>query len=132
MLQSDPALDDVKLILFDEFHERSLQADLSLALAMESQAILREDLKILVMSATLETESVSTLLGNAPIIRSEGKMFPIETFYLSQPLPERLEQVGDLLLRQTDALVLHREFERRSLRPPANHRMSRIAGRAEG
>ena len=92
MLQSNPALDDVKLILFDEFHERSLQADLSLALAMESQAVLREDLKIVVMSATLEAESVSTLLSDAPIIRSEGKMFPVETFYLPKPLSERLEQ----------------------------------------
>ena len=77
MLQSNPSLDGIKLILFDEFHERSLQADLRLALAMESQAVLREDLKIVVMSATFEAESVSTLLSDAPIIRSEGKMFPV-------------------------------------------------------
>ena len=92
MLQSDPALEDVQLILFDEFHERSLQADLGLALALESQAVLREDLKIVVMSATLETENVAALLGNAPIVRSEGKIFPVETFYLPQLTGVRLER----------------------------------------
>ena len=91
MLQNDPALTDAGLIIFDEFHERNLQADLGLALAMESQAILREDMKIMVMSATLETESIASLLGDAPIICSEGKMFPVKTYYLTNPPAEKLE-----------------------------------------
>jgi len=81
-LQYDPSLEDVALIIFDEFHERSLHADLSLALALESQSILREDLKILIMSATLNTSGIATLLGNAPIIESEGRSFPVERHYL--------------------------------------------------
>jgi ATP-dependent helicase HrpB len=81
-LQQDPSLEDIALIIFDEFHERSLHADLSLALSLESQAILREDLKILIMSATLNTSAISKLLNNAPIIQSEGRTFPVERIYL--------------------------------------------------
>ena len=81
-LQHDPSLEDVALIIFDEFHERSIHADLSLALALESQTILREDLRLLIMSATLNTSSISELLDNAPIIQSEGRAFPVERFYL--------------------------------------------------
>ncbi|MCD6213050.1 MAG: ATP-dependent helicase HrpB [Sulfurovum sp.] len=81
-LQSDPSLEDVALIIFDEFHERSLHADLSLALALESQSVLREDLKILVMSATLNTSAISNILNNAPIIESEGRAYPVESVYL--------------------------------------------------
>jgi len=81
-LQSDPALEDIALIIFDEFHERSLHADLSLALSLESQAVLREDLKILVMSATLNTTAISALLNDAPLIQSEGRAFPVESIYL--------------------------------------------------
>ena len=81
-LQNDPSLEDVALIIFDEFHERSLHADLSLALALESQSVLREDLKILVMSATLNTTAISKLLKNAPLIQSEGRAFPVESTYL--------------------------------------------------
>ena len=81
-LQHDPSLEDVALVIFDEFHERSLHADLSLALAIESQNILREDLKILVMSATLNTDAISKLLDNAPIIQSKGRSFPVESIYL--------------------------------------------------
>ena len=81
-LQHDPSLEDIALIIFDEFHERSLHADLSLALSLESQAILREDLKILIMSATLNTSAISKLLDNAPIIQSEGRTFPVERIYL--------------------------------------------------
>jgi len=91
MLQNDPALENVGLIIFDEFHERSLHADLGLALALECQAVLREDLKILVMSATLETERIASLLGNAPVIRSEGRAFPVDTQYLLRSAGERLE-----------------------------------------
>jgi len=81
-LQNDPSLEDVALIIFDEFHERSLHADLSLALALESQAVLREDLKILVMSATLNTKAIAELLQGAPLIQSEGRAYPVESIYL--------------------------------------------------
>ena len=81
-LQHDPSLEDVALIIFDEFHERSIHADLSLALALESQSVLREDLKLLIMSATLNTSAISKLLDNAPIVQSEGRAFPVERFYL--------------------------------------------------
>lgn len=81
MLQSDPALGEIGLVIFDEFHERNLQTDLGLALTLDAQHVLRDDLRLLVMSATLDTEAVSTLLGDAPIIHSEGKSYPVETHY---------------------------------------------------
>ncbi len=82
MLQQDNTLEDVGLVIFDEFHERSLHADLALALCREIQTVLREDLRILIMSATLDGEQLSTLLGNAPILTSEGRQYPIQLFYL--------------------------------------------------
>lgn len=81
MLQDDPSLDGVGLVIFDEFHERSLQADLGLALSLQTQALLRDDLKLLVMSATLEAEPVAKLLGGAPVVSSEGRAYPVETMY---------------------------------------------------
>jgi len=87
-LQHDPALEDVALIIFDEFHERSLHADLSLALSLESQTILRDDLKILLMSATLNTDAISKLLNNAPIIESQGRSYPVERIYLAPATPQ--------------------------------------------
>jgi len=81
-LQSDPSLEDIALVIFDEFHERSLHADLSLALTLESQSVLREDLKVLVMSATLNTTGISKVLDNAPIITSEGRAYPVESVFL--------------------------------------------------
>lgn len=91
MLQQDPELADVGLIIFDEFHERNLQGDLGLALALEAQSVLREDLRLLVMSATLDAEPVAAMLGDAPIITSEGRMFPIETVYAERRVSERME-----------------------------------------
>jgi ATP-dependent helicase HrpB len=91
MLQDDPALETAGLVIFDEFHERSLHADLGLALALESRAVLRPDLRILVMSATLEGAPVARLLGNAPIVTSEGRGFPIETRYLPPRPGTRIE-----------------------------------------
>lgn len=87
LLQSDPSLDGYGLIIFDEFHERSLDADLGLALTHEARSIFRDEapLKLLIMSATLDGEGISTLLGNAPIIRSEGRHFPIKIVYTGQP-----------------------------------------------
>ncbi|MDX8380683.1 MAG: ATP-dependent helicase HrpB [Ghiorsea sp.] len=83
-LQADPELQNTALVIFDEYHERSLHADLSLALCLQSQQILREDLKVLVMSATLNTQAVASLLDDAPIIQSEGRSFPVDNKYLDR------------------------------------------------
>jgi ATP-dependent helicase HrpB len=80
MIQSDNALEDVGLIIFDEFHERSLHADLALALSLNAQQLLRNDLRILIMSATLDTINLSEKLG-APLIVSQGKQYPVEIVY---------------------------------------------------
>ncbi len=82
-LQSDPGLIGTSLLIFDEFHERSLQADLGLALALDAAAALRPDLRILIMSATLDAEAAARLLGGAPVIHAEGRSFPVEVRYLS-------------------------------------------------
>ncbi len=87
MLQNDPALENAALVIFDEFHERSLHADLGLALSLQSQELLRDDLKLMVMSATLDTEAVSALLGDAPVITSEGRSYPVTDRYLDARTP---------------------------------------------
>ncbi len=79
LLQSDPELSGVGLIIFDEFHERSLNADLGLALCLDIQEGLRADLRLLVMSATLDIATVTAMLGNCPAIHAEGRVFPVET-----------------------------------------------------
>ncbi|BCA79318.1 ATP-dependent helicase HrpB [Desulfuromonas sp. AOP6] len=81
-LQSDPLLEDVGLIIFDEFHERNLHSDLALALCRDAQMGLRDDLKILVMSATLDAGPVAGLLGGAPLLTSEGRSYPVDVRYL--------------------------------------------------
>lgn len=91
MLQADPALEGVGAILFDEFHERHLHGDLGLALSMQAQSLLREDLRIVVMSATLDAAPVAELLGGAPVIHSCGRAFPVETRYMSLRLNGPLE-----------------------------------------
>lgn len=84
MLQDDPSLPGVAGLIFDEFHERSLEADLGLALALDAQQALREDLKLLVMSATLDTQALLTLLGkDTPLIECPGRSWPVSTFYRS-------------------------------------------------
>jgi ATP-dependent helicase HrpB len=99
-LQRDATLEGVALVIFDEFHERSLNADLALALTLESQAALNEDLKILVMSATLDGARVAKVLDNAPIVRSEGRLFPIEMRYVPPPATARIEPaVTNIILR---------------------------------
>jgi ATP-dependent helicase HrpB len=80
-LQSDPTLEGVGLVIFDEFHERSLHADTALALIREVQSALREDLRVLVMSATLDAENLARVLGDAPVISSAGRAFPVEIKY---------------------------------------------------
>ena len=81
LIQNDPALTGVGLVIFDEFHERSIHADTGLALCLDSQEGFRPDLRILVMSATIDTEAISGLLGNAPIVQVQGRQFPVETRY---------------------------------------------------
>ena len=88
-LQSDPSLEGVAAVIFDEFHERNLQADLGLALCLDCQAGLREDLRILVMSATLDVAPIAELMGDAPVIASAGRAFPVETRYLGKPPIDR-------------------------------------------
>ena len=93
MLQSDPALEGVAAVLFDEFHERSLQADLALALALDARETLGAPVKFLIMSATLEAEGIARLLGGAPVVRAAGRSFPVQTRYAgtgAPPLPEAL------------------------------------------
>ena len=86
-LQDDPALENTACVIFDEFHERSLHADLGLALCIESRSHLRDDLRLLVMSATLDGEEVSSLLGGAPVIKSGGRAYPVEVRYMADERP---------------------------------------------
>ncbi|HET9108649.1 MAG TPA: ATP-dependent helicase HrpB [Steroidobacteraceae bacterium] len=91
MLQSDPALEGVAAVVFDEYHERSLQADLGLALVLDARESVAPDLRILVMSATLEGAAVSRLLGDAPVVAAHGRSFPVQTRYAGKgapPLPD--------------------------------------------
>jgi ATP-dependent helicase HrpB len=100
MILDDPELPGIGAVLFDEFHERSLDADLGLALALDCQRALREDLRILAMSATLDGARVAQLLGGAPVIACEGRMFPVETRYLGRDANARLEdQMADAVMR---------------------------------
>jgi len=109
-LQTDPGLEGVAMVIFDEFHERSLQADLALALSLDIRRVLRKDLKTLVMSATLDCGPVASLLGGAPVISSGGEAFPVEERYREndrgKPLPEKI--VGTVLtaLRETSGDIL--------------------------
>lgn len=111
MIQSDPALEGIGCVIFDEFHERNLQADLGLALLLQSQELLREELKILVMSATLEQQAIVKLLGdNTPVISSEGRSFPVSTYYQGgSPTPfdaARVASVIEQALENDDASLL--------------------------
>lgn len=101
LLQDDPTLFEVSAIIFDEFHERSLQADLGLALGLDAQQVLRPDLRILIMSATLDATGIGDWLG-APVIRSEGRQFPVETHYLN---PAEAAAAGNLPFQKLTNLV---------------------------
>ncbi len=105
MIQSDPDLTGIGAVIFDEFHERSLNADLGLALAWEIRAVLRPDLQILVMSATLDADPVAALLDDAPVITSEGRSFPVTTHHLDRALPKgtRLEAATANLVAEAAA-----------------------------
>ena len=110
MIQTDNTLEEVGLVIFDEFHERNLQADLALALCLQVQEVVRSDLKILIMSATLDGAKIAALLNNAPIITSNGRQYPVALKYSAVDKDERLavsvartirkaihEQQGDIL-----------------------------------
>jgi len=99
MILDDPELSGVAAVLFDEFHERSLDADLGLALALDTRGALRPNLRILVMSATLEASRVAELLGDAPVIASDGRAFPIETRYLGRRAQRIEDDVIDAVRR---------------------------------
>ena len=110
LILNDPALEAFAAVLFDEFHERSLDADLGLALARDAQAGLREDLRLLVMSATIDGARVAALLGNAPVIASEGRAFPVETRHLGrdprQPIERQVADAAASALRGEHGSVL--------------------------
>lgn len=91
LILDDPELTGVAAVLFDEFHERSLDGDFGLALALDVQSALREDLRLLPMSATLDAASVSKLLGDAPVLESKGRSYPVETRYLGRDAKDRIE-----------------------------------------
>jgi ATP-dependent helicase HrpB len=91
MLQDDPSLEGVGCVIFDELHERGLETDLSFALVRESQQALREDLRVIAMSATLDPGPVAERLGGAPLVESAGRMFPVQTRYLEREASGRLE-----------------------------------------
>ena len=91
LLQDDPSLETVGCVIFDELHERGLESDLAFALVRESQGALREDLRVIAMSATLDSSPVSQRLGDAPVVESAGRMFPVETRYLERDATGRIE-----------------------------------------
>ncbi len=105
MLHSDPSLEGVGAVIFDEFHERSLNADLGLALTLEVRGALRDDLILLAMSATLDAGPVADLMGGVPVVRAEGRAYPVETRWLPAPPPrdERFEVTAARLV--TDAVA---------------------------
>ena len=108
-IQSDPGLEGVAMVIFDEFHERSIHADLALALCLDVRAQVREDLKLLVMSATLDCGPIAALLGGAPVITSEGRAFPVEDRWLGEgtgPLPGRIVSAVRTALRETIGDIL--------------------------
>lgn len=111
MIQHDPELSGVGLVILDEFHERSLQADLALALLLDVQQGLRDDLKLLIMSATLDSDKLQRLLPQAPILISEGRAFPVERRYQSLPSHQRFDEAvaiatAELLRNEPGSLLL--------------------------
>ena len=108
-IQSDPGLEHTGMVIFDEFHERSIHADLALALCLDVRRALRPDLKVLVMSATLDPGPIASLLGNAPVIVSSGKAYPVEERYREEgtgPLPLRIVSTVKTALQETGGDIL--------------------------
>ena len=111
MIQHDPELSGVGLVILDEFHERSLQADLALALLLDVQQGLRDDLKLLIMSATLDNDKLQHLLPDAPVVISEGRAFPVDRRYQSLPAHQRFDEAvamatAELLRHESGSLLL--------------------------
>lgn len=110
LFRGDPALTSVGVLLFDEFHERSIHADLGLALALHASELFRPDLRIVVMSATLESARVASLLDDAPVVRSEGRAYPVETRYLGgdrdRPVEEATAGAVRRALGETEGDIL--------------------------
>jgi ATP-dependent helicase HrpB len=108
LLQADPSLEDVGLVIFDEFHERSLHADLGLALTLQTRSVLRDDLRVLVMSATIDGAPIASLIGDgagavAPVVTSEGRSFPVETRHIGRSPGRPLEPVVAGVVRRAIA-----------------------------
>lgn len=111
MIQRDPELSGVGLVILDEFHERSLQADLALALLLDVQQGLRDDLKLLIMSATLDNDRLQQMLPEAPVVISEGRSFPVERRYLPLPAHQRFDDAvavatAEMLRQESGSLLL--------------------------
>lgn len=111
MIQRDPELSGVGLVILDEFHERSLQADLALALLLDVQQGLRDDLKLLIMSATLDNDRLQQMLPEAPVVISEGRSFPVERHYLPLPAHQRFDEAvavatAEMLRQESGSLLL--------------------------
>jgi len=130
MLQSDPALEGTALVIFDEFHERSLQADLGLALALDAQATIAADLKLLVMSATLDAEAIATWLGAAAPVAARGRVFPVETRYIGRGTP-RLPPIGSGIERGESPERLTAQAVERALREAEGDVLVFLPGGAE-
>jgi len=141
LIQNDPMLESYSAVLFDEFHERSLQADLGLALVRESQQALRDDLRLLVMSATLDTAPIARVLGDVPVITSEGRAFPVDVHYRPLPRNTRLPdqvvaviqealqaQSGSLLVFLPGAGEIRRVAQQLSGQLPANTHLAPLYG----
>ncbi|TLY99168.1 MAG: DEAD/DEAH box helicase, partial [Gammaproteobacteria bacterium] len=117
LLQSDPALEGVAAVIFDEFHERSLQADLGVALALDAREHLTPELRLLVMSATLDGAAVARLLDDAPLVTAHGRIFPVQTRYAGKGLPalpeapsgRRPQESPERLIAQLVSRALHEE-----------------------
>ncbi len=110
-LQSDQSLEDVAMIIFDEFHERSIHTDLSLALSLQVQELLRDDLKLLIMSATLNSNDLVNLLGKVPVISSKGKLYDVENIYLKESIKQPDFKTLNSLLCDTTLKALEENSE---------------------
>ncbi|SFI67175.1 ATP-dependent helicase HrpB [Phyllobacterium sp. CL33Tsu] len=145
MILDDPGLSGISVVLFDEFHERSLDADFGLALALDVQAALRPDLKLLVMSATLDGARVAKLLGSAPVLESKGRSFPVDIRYRERKPDEKIEDamaraVRDTLAGESGSILAflpgQREIERTIAalegRVPADTFVTPLYGALEG
>ncbi|WP_084268506.1 ATP-dependent helicase HrpB [Allorhizobium undicola] len=141
MILDDPELAGIACVLFDEFHERSLDADFGLALALDCQAGLRDDLRLVVMSATLDVERLTELMDNPPVLKSEGRSFPVELRYRDRPGTERVEDAvtstildahateqGSILAFLPGQAEIRRVAERLEGRLPASTKIAPLYG----